>query len=536
MHLESQIVVVGSGLSAVGAIRALVSKGIKPLVLDIGTTLPSESEKFKRILSSKNTSDWNKSDLGVYLGTDDTSAKGLVPRKTTFGSDYFYSGSRSLPISQTACERSSPPNSEALGGFSAGWGAAFLPPAKSDLADWPISHSTVLEHMRLCTDGISKSEPFDALDNYFDRLSEPGMPSLPLSDGQKALLERIKNATSDNSICPEVVGQSRLLTTFSKSDFPKKCQFCGYCSSGCSFDSIYKAEFDIREFIGRDLIEYRSNVRILSITDSIDGVSLTGRNELTGESLSVGCAKIFVAAGAVGTAKILLQSKEIFGHQVSIRRTGGFIEPFISIASHEIEWPNVNTQTPIYLDFVEGSVSKNWVHAQISLPNEIVLAKLGLDHRTIDSVRGKIARKIASHMVFALVNTHSDFGPVYNLKLERDALNGEAQIFSSQYFSEHAKDLQRLLNRRLKKILKRRGMVGIDLLQQDSVAAAGYHFGASFPMKVVPKEMTDTDVLGRPFGWQNVHVVDTSVLPNIPGTTVGLLTMANAHRIASEAV
>ena len=139
-------------------------------------------------------------------------------------------------------------------------------------------------------------------------------------------------------------------------------------------------------------------------------------------------------------------------------------------------------------------------------------------------------------MVFALVNTHSDFGPVYNLKLERDALNGEAQIFSSQYFSEHAKDLQRLLNRRLKKILKRRGMVGIDLLQQDSVAAAGYHFGASFPMKVVPKEMTDTDVLGRPFGWQNVHVVDTSVLPNIPGTTVGLLTMANAHRIASEAV
>ena len=147
MHLESQVVVVGSGLSAVGAIRALVSKGIKPLVLDIGTTLPSESVNIKRILSSKNPSDWNKSDLGVYVGTDDTSAKGLVPRKTTFGSDYFYSGSRNLPISETACERSSPPNSEALGGFSAGWGAAFLPPASSDLADWPINHSTVLEHI-----------------------------------------------------------------------------------------------------------------------------------------------------------------------------------------------------------------------------------------------------------------------------------------------------------------------------------------------------------------------------------------------------
>jgi len=536
MHLESRVVVVGSGLSAVGAIRALISKGIKPLVLDIGATLPGESVKIKKILSAKNPSDWNKSDLSVYVGKDDTSAKGLVPRKTTFGSDYFYSGSRSLPISETACERSSPPNSEALGGFSAGWGAAFLPPASSDLVDWPINHSTVLEHMRLCTDGISKSEPFDALDNFFGRLSEPGMPSLPLSSGQTALLERIKRSISDDSINPEVVGQSRLLTTIGKSDSPKNCKFCGYCSSGCSFDSIYKAEFDIREFIGRGLIEYRSNVQVLSITDSIDGVSLTGRNALTGESLSVGCEKLFLAAGAVGTAKILLQSKEIFGHQVSIRRTGGFIEPFFSFAPHEIEWPKVNTQTPIYLDFVEGSVSKNWVHAQISLPNEIVLAKLGLDHRTIDSVSGKIAKKFASHLVFALVNTHSDFGPVYNIKLERDALNGEGQMLSSQYLSQYAKDMQRLLNRRLKKILKRRGMVGIDLLQQDSVAAAGYHFGSSFPMKAVPKDVTDTDILGRPFGWQNIHVVDTSVLPNIPGTTVGLLTMANAHRIASETV
>lgn len=536
MHLESQVVVVGSGLSAVGSIRALISKGIKPLVLDIGVTLPSDSLNFKKTLSTKNPSDWNDSDLGVYLGKSDTSTKGLVPRKTTFGSDYFYSGSRSLPISETACEHSSPPNSEALGGFSAGWGAAFLPPASSDLVDWPISHSELLLHMRLCTDGISKSEPFDALDNYFGRLSEPGNPSLPLSDGQTALLERIKRSVSKNSMSPEVVGQSRLLTTFDSSNSSKNCRFCGYCSSGCSFDSIYKAEFDIRDFIDRGLIEYRSSVQVLTVTDSIDGVSLTARSALGGESLTVNCEKLFLAAGVVGSAKILLQSKEIFGHQVSIRRTGGFIEPFISVARHQIEWPNANTQTSLYLDFVEGSVSTNWVHAQISLPNEIVLAKLGLDHGSINSLRGKIGRLLASHLVFAIVNTHSDFGPVYNLKLERDASDGEVRILSSQFLSQHAKDMQRLLNRRLKRILRRRGIVGIDLLQQDSVAAAGYHFGASFPMKALPKDLTDTDVLGRPFGWQNVHVVDTSVLPNIPGTTVGLLTMANAHRIASEAV
>ena len=55
-------------------------------------------------------------------------------------------------------------------------------------------------------------------------------------------------------------------------------------------------------------------------------------------------------------------------------------------------------------------------------------------------------------------------------------------------------------------------------------------------MRANPLAPTDSDELGRPFGWKHVHVVDTSVLPSIPGTTVGMLTMANAHRIASRAV
>jgi hypothetical protein len=50
-----------------------------------------------------------------------------------------------------------------------------------------------------------------------------------------------------------------------------------------------------------------------------------------------------------------------------------------------------------------------------------------------------------------------------------------------------------------------------------------------------PTDANHTDTLGRPFGWQRVHAVDTSVLPAIPATTVGLLTMANAHRIAANA-
>jgi choline dehydrogenase-like flavoprotein len=44
-----------------------------------------------------------------------------------------------------------------------------------------------------------------------------------------------------------------------------------------------------------------------------------------------------------------------------------------------------------------------------------------------------------------------------------------------------------------------------------------------------------TDTLGRPAGLQRVHLVDASVLPAVPATTITLSVMANAHRIASKA-
>ena len=62
----------------------------------------------------------------------------------------------------------------------------------------------------------------------------------------------------------------------------------------------------------------------------------------------------------------------------------------------------------------------------------------------------------------------------------------------------------------------------------------GYHVGGSLPMKAKPESDTDTNIFGNPKGWKRIHVMDSSVFPSLPGTTIGLLAMANASRIASE--
>ena len=43
----------------------------------------------------------------------------------------------------------------------------------------------------------------------------------------------------------------------------------------------------------------------------------------------------------------------------------------------------------------------------------------------------------------------------------------------------------------------------------------------------------ESDSNGRPYGFEKVHIVDASIFPSIPATTITLSIMANSYRIAN---
>jgi len=75
--------------------------------------------------------------------------------------------------------------------------------------------------------------------------------------------------------------------------------------------------------------------------------------------------------------------------------------------------------------------------------------------------------------------------------------------------------------------------IPMPMMTRMGTPGAGNHSGSSFPMKENPSGF-ESDVLGRPYGFDRLHVVDATVLPSIPATTITFTIMANAHRIASE--
>jgi choline dehydrogenase-like flavoprotein len=64
--------------------------------------------------------------------------------------------------------------------------------------------------------------------------------------------------------------------------------------------------------------------------------------------------------------------------------------------------------------------------------------------------------------------------------------------------------------------------------------SSGFHLGGTLPMRRRPQSSLETDRLGRPPAWRRIHVVDSSVFPSIPATTIALPAMANATRIVAE--
>ncbi len=531
-----KVVVVGSGLSAVGALKAIVKAGIKPLVIDVGRQLDPERQEIKLRMSTIHPVNWSDDDVTRLASNFTANSKSIIPKKLVLGSDYFYSSDNSDAVKLGSFSPSSPSYSLAMGGFSAGWGAAFLPPAESDIKDWPVSHNEIRVSMRECIQNISCSEPVDALSEYFPSLKNNPNDVLSLSKGQSKLLRTLRSAARSSSAAPEIFGQARIMTRNKDIGILKGCNYCGHCSAGCVYDAIYKAELEINQMRFEQQIEYLGGWKVRTIKESGSTVKVSMVNEHSGDEKNIEADRLFLAAGAVNSTRIMLQSQKMSGFEALIKQTGGFLQPFVSAVHYPVDWPKQNTQSTIFLEFKERKLSDRWVHVQISQPNELAMSKLGLKHSTIDSVRGKLAKFVSGNLLVAIVNTHSDHGSKYVVRIGDHFVNGVAQLESKQILHPDQKFVVKVLNSRLKKIFRRKGAVALGFARQDSFASVGYHFGSSFPMSANPKLPTETDNLGRPFGWQNVHIVDTSVMPSIPGTSIGLLTMANAHRIATSAL
>jgi choline dehydrogenase-like flavoprotein len=88
----------------------------------------------------------------------------------------------------------------------------------------------------------------------------------------------------------------------------------------------------------------------------------------------------------------------------------------------------------------------------------------------------------------------------------------------------------------ISRIFSQSGFLPIKSLLNIMNPFSGYHFGSSLPMsnKSLNLNSTSTDLYGRLKNVRNIHVLDSSILPNIPAGSYSFTVMANAIRIVKS--
>jgi choline dehydrogenase-like flavoprotein len=522
----SRVAIIGSGLAAMSVARALIKKGIKPIILDCGEALPAETQAVVDRMSSIPTEQWSNEDKEIISANTTIEDKNSLPQKLAFGSGYFYGAASKVFEDIKKPNNPLPPFSLARGGFSAGWGGAVLPADDCDLIDWPITSKNLKKYYEATLAELPYSACDDALAEHFP-LYATDYDSINLTTGNASLLSAFKNKKHKLQKMHAVAGQARLLTRASNTAKRLGCQYCGYCMSGCVYGAIYKASLDLDDFIKNDLVDYESDVFVNYLTETNNEVVIhfTDKNN---KNMSLSVKRVFLAAGAVGSARIIMQSKNIYQEDVQLISTIGFIAPLLKFKGSNLAWPHINTQPGVFLEYKVPNLSDHWVHAQISTANELALQKLGLlTNNTYFS--DKMRKKAVEYLLFANCNMHSTHGVSHTIRLQKDNM-----LTAVQGDNQHAVKALKLAKRRLFSVARTAGCYVLLPFVQSGVGFASNHLGGSLPMKHHPIKETDTNIWGSPKGWSRTHVVDSSVFPTIPGTTIGLLAMANAKRIVDS--
>jgi len=519
--------VVGSGPGGIAAAKALIRRGVRVVLFDAGQTLDETRRSLADRLARQDHRQWSPADVEEL--TRNHTLHDKVPKKLVFGSDFLFAGSHpACPTEAEGAVTAQP--TLAQGGYSVAWGAAMMPIADEDMTAWPFRREALEPAYRRILPDMPLSAAHDALERNFPLFSNPdGRLRLPR---QAAALLADVNARercteTDTLLC----GQARISVHLPEHSAEQGCRYCGLCLSGCVYKSIHTFDQTVETLVRDGALDYRPDVTVTRLGEDETGCTVTWRALDGGPEQSARFDRVFLAAGAINSTRILLDSSGRYDTQVHFLDSQKFIVPILRWRRDPVEWPDINALPSLFMEAHLPQVAPNWFHMQISPVNDFVLSHFGLKERA--GLKWRLMAPAIERLMIAWCGLHSSLSGGFTGTLRRGS-DGAAGVMHLTAVPNSAAvpTVKRFVRKMMVKGLGFRTLF-VPLVTV-SPTGGGNHFGGSFPMTASPSRFNQSDLLGRPAGWSRLHLVDGSILPSIPATTVALLIMANADRIATD--
>ena len=518
------IYVVGSGPAGVAATMALTSRGHHVTVLDVGLSLEPERELTVARMAARQPAQWAAADLATVKESMVPAASG-VPLKVLHGSDFPYrEADRHLPRDATGVGLLP---SFAKGGFGNVWGAAALPYLPDELGDWPVKGDELADHFArvLSFVGLSGAEDdlAERFPTYTDRLE-----SLPVSRQAEAFLDTLRRNRDALRARGFLFGRARLAVA-ARNAGGRECERCALCMFGCPYGLIYNPAVTLGELVASGKVTYVPGVVVCRYTERDGEVRIEGRDRRTGEPVHYVGSRLYVAGGTLSTTKLHLESIGAYDHELVVRDSQYFLLPMLSYAGpRDVFDEGLHTLSQAFVEVFDPDLSAHSVHLQVYTYNELYRQAIRATLRAAYPAFRPVSSAFLRRMLLIQGYLHADLSGEIGL-----TLRGDGRLDLHARSNPRTRPTLRKLVRKLNRSRSLLRAVPLGPAMKLGEPGRGFHSGGTLPMRQQPGEF-ETDPLGRPAGFERVHLVDSTVFPTITASTITLTVMANAHRIASH--
>jgi len=521
-------IIVGSGASATIAAFPLLEGACRVLMLDVGDRDERDAPVPAAAFADLRRTDPHQHRYllgddfeGIDLGRTGPIAQVTPPRQ------YIFRGAPERL--RTDAGDFAALESHALGGLAEAWGAGAFPFTDEELRRAGLDPATMSDCYEAVAKRIGVSGQVDDLAIWCGRLGAV-QPPLELDSNARCLFERYR----------------RNRRTFIESGFRLGRPFLAVLSRplggrapnpGFALDflanpgnSVFRPSLCLPDLLSFPGFTYRRGVLVTRFVETegivrVEGVDLCNDSKVWFES-----ARLLVAAGTLGTARIVIRSLAKYDVELPLVCNEHVYIPCLHPATFGLS-PDARSHSLAQLTFMFDPTSdqQHLVQGQLfsfaGLPLARLLKESPLPYR--ESIR--IFQALSRSLVIAVVQ-HEDEASISKYCLLRRGGSERDDVLEIRY--RRGVDEQRIHEDRERSItgfLRRLGCWPLRRAHPGS--GSSVHYAGTLPMSRENRPLT-TDADCRLRDTENVYLVDGSVLKYLPAKGPTLTLMANAHRVA----
>jgi hypothetical protein len=521
-------IVVGSGASAAHAAWRLVESGLSVLMLDVGY----RDDKYASLIPDKPWSEIRRTDPqqhryflgddfeGVPLGAVRVGAQLTPPRL------HIQRGTAELtPVqSQTWAGM----DTLAIGGLGAGWGAGVGRFTDDDLARTPLRAVDLVPHYEAVEQRVGISgEPDDLSAELGEHVAM--MPALRPDSSSRALLERYIARREWAHAKGLRMGITRLAACsrpFRGRDAHRYDDLDFWADKG---RSVYRPRWTVEELKAKPNFRYVDRHLVLRFDEANDKVRVTARRLDTGKEAVLEARRLVLAAGALGTARIVLRSLGLFDRPVPVVTNPYTYAACLNTNALGLELDDARHSLSQLTAVFTPEPAARPLHVSVYSYRSLLNFKLMKEIPLAADLSRPLVQALIPALTILGIHHPAESDPGQFALLRRGHEGGPDRL--EIHFESTAAD--QAMDRHEPGLLSTFRAFGCWSVRRIRPGhGSSIHYGGTLPMSREPSEL-QTGVDGLLYGTGRVHVADGSLLGSFPAKGLTLTLMAGGDRIGA---